>query len=83
MIISAKDAKSRLGEVLDTARAETVTITRHSKPAAKVISPARLEELERFEDHYWLELSRQGEREGSMGIEATKAYIRDVLDAES
>jgi prevent-host-death family protein len=82
MIVTAKDLRDKVREVLDTARSETVIITRHSKPEAAVISAARLEELESFEDRYWLEESRKGRASGSMGVEASEAYLAEIMNAE-
>lgn len=81
--LSSKEAKDKFGVLMDTARREPVTITKHSRPAVVVVSSERYAELEAAEDRYWLELARQGRESGSMGVEASEAYIRSVLDAES
>jgi prevent-host-death family protein len=83
MNISAKEAKDRFGEVIETARTETVTVTRHSKPTVAVISVDRLAELEAIEDRYWLDVSRRGAESGFIGIDKSKAYIEGTLSAES
>jgi prevent-host-death family protein len=51
-IMSAKDAKNAFGLLIDTARAEPVTIEKHGRAVAVVVS---VEEYER--------LSRQGKRD--------------------
>lgn len=43
--MSAKDAKNEFGLLLDTARAEPVTIAKHGRPVAVVLS---VEEYERL-----------------------------------
>jgi prevent-host-death family protein len=43
--ISANDAKARFGELLDTARREAVTIEKHGRPVAVVLSIEDYEEL--------------------------------------
>lgn len=83
MQVSATEAKDRFGEIMAAASDEVVTITKYGRPDKVVISFKRLQELEAIEDRYWLELSRQGEESGSMGVEETKAYIESVLDAQS
>lgn len=44
-IMSAKDAKNAFGLLLDTARAEPVTVAKHGRPVVVVLS---VEEFERF-----------------------------------
>jgi len=83
MQVTAKEAKDRFGEIMSAAGRETVTITKYGRPETAMISVRRLEELEAMEDRYWLELAREGRESGSMGVEASKAYIRSILDAES
>lgn len=43
--VSAKDAKARFGELLDTARREPVTIEKHGRAVAVIISIEDYEEL--------------------------------------
>jgi prevent-host-death family protein len=46
--ISAKDAKNEFGLLLDTARAEPVTIEKHGRPVVVVVS---VEEYDRLLSH--------------------------------
>lgn len=46
--MSAKDAKNEFGFLLDTARAEPVTIEKHGRPVAVVISVEEYERLLTF-----------------------------------
>ena len=43
--ISANEAKARFGQLLDTARREPVTIEKHGRPVAVVISVEDYQEL--------------------------------------
>jgi len=43
--MSANDAKARFGELLDTARREAVTIEKHGRPVAVMLSIEDYEEL--------------------------------------
>ena len=43
--MSAKDAKNGFGRLLDTARAEPVTIEKHGRPVVVVISTEEYERL--------------------------------------
>jgi prevent-host-death family protein len=83
MQVTAKEAKDKFGEIMAAAGHETVTITKYGRPETAMISVKRLDELEAMEDRYWLELARQGRESGSMGVEASEAYIRSILDAEA
>ncbi len=44
--MSANRAKARFGELLDTARREPVTIEKHGRPVAVVLSTEEYEELQ-------------------------------------
>jgi len=46
--MSAKDAKNEFGLLLDTARAEPVTIEKHGRPVAVVVSVEEYERLLTF-----------------------------------
>ena len=46
--MSVSDARGQLPEVIDTARIEAVTLERHGRPVAVVISPDRYEALVAF-----------------------------------
>jgi prevent-host-death family protein len=43
--MSAHDAKARFGQLLDTARREPVTIERHGRPVAVMLSKEEYDEL--------------------------------------
>lgn len=43
--MTSAEAQNRFGQLLDTAQRETVTITRHGRPAAFLVSPREMEEL--------------------------------------
>jgi antitoxin Phd len=43
--MTSVEAQSHFGEMLDTALREPVTITRHGRPVAVVVSPEDLQEL--------------------------------------
>ena len=44
--ISSMDAQNRFGQLLDTVQREPVTITRHGRPAAFIISPRDMQDLQ-------------------------------------
>lgn len=43
--VTSVEAQNRLGQLLDMARREPVTVTRHGRPAAFIVSPQDMEEL--------------------------------------
>jgi prevent-host-death family protein len=43
--ISSAEAQNRFGQLIDMAQRETVSITRHGRPAAFVVSPRDMEDL--------------------------------------
>jgi prevent-host-death family protein len=55
--ISAKDAKYGFGKLIDTARAEPVTVEKHGRPVVVVIS------VEEYERLLAVEYSQKGDAE--------------------
>ena len=43
--VTSAEAQNRFGQLLDMARREPVTVTRHGRPAAFIVSPQDMEEL--------------------------------------
>lgn len=44
--ISAREAKARFGQLLDTARTEPVTIEKHGRPVAVLVSKQEYDEIQ-------------------------------------
>ncbi len=66
--ISSHEAKARFGKLLDTARREAVTIEKHGRAVAVVMSKEEFDDLEamrlehlRFEVHKGMEASSNGD----------------------
>ena len=72
--MSAHDAKARFGQLLDTARREPVTIEKHGRAVAVVISK------EDFDDIEAMKLERL-RAEVQIGIEASRAGDAIEIDA--
>lgn len=81
--ITSKDAQNKFGTMLDTARKEPVTITRHDRPVAVVVSPERYAELEALEDSMWALRARLASEGGFLGEEETKKFIERTLNADA
>ena len=80
--MSANDAKARFGQLLDTARREPVTIEKHGRPVAVVISKEEYDEIEmmklerlRAEAQIGIDQLERGEF-----IEVDKEGLRDLAD---
>lgn len=43
--VTSVEAQNRFGQLLDTAQREPVTVTRHGRPAAFIVSPQDMEAL--------------------------------------
>ena len=79
--VTSKEAKDKFGVLVDTARREPVTITKHSRPAVVVISSERYAELEALEDRVLLAAAKQAETGGFLSAEETVGFLREKMDA--
>ncbi len=43
--VTSVEAQNRFGRLIDMAQRETITVTRHGRPAAFIVSPHDMEEL--------------------------------------
>ncbi len=83
VILTSKEAKEKFGTLVDTARREPVTITKHNRPTVVVISSERYAELEALEDELWLAKAKNAEKKGYLSAEESEAVIQGVLNADS
>ena len=81
--VKSKDAQNKFGSMLDAAQKEPVTITRHDRPVAVVMSPERYAELEALEDSVWAVRARMASEKGLIGKEETREFIERTLNADS
>ncbi|WP_080419700.1 type II toxin-antitoxin system Phd/YefM family antitoxin [Burkholderia ubonensis] len=76
---SARDAKTRFGEVLDEALGHPVGITRHDRLTAYVVSKRDFdgmrERLQELEDQLWLLRADAARVEGFASDEEVKAFL--------
>ncbi len=80
--VSSIDAKARFGELLDSARQAPVTVTRHGRPAAVVLSIA---DYERMRGHGWQRLqdTLDAGRTQAAANGLTDELLDELLDNES
>ncbi|MCX6376362.1 MAG: type II toxin-antitoxin system Phd/YefM family antitoxin [Armatimonadetes bacterium] len=81
--VTSKNAQNKFGAMLDTAQKEPVTITRHDRPVAVVVSPERYAELEALEDSVWALRARMATKSGFLGTEETREFIERTLNADA
>ncbi len=62
--MSARDAKNAFGLLLDTARAEPVSVEKHGRPVVVVLS---VEEFERMRGHVFGPPPRKSDKVGRLG----------------
>jgi len=79
---TARDAKTRFGEVLDEALGRPVGITRHERLTAYVVSKRDFEGLrdrvQELEDQLWLIKANAAREEGFAGDDEVAAFLRDA-----
>ena len=81
---AAKDAKNGFGRLLDTALAEPVTIEKHGRAVAVVLSVEEYRRLEALEDIHWSGMADEAVARGDwLGIEESERLVKDILDAET
>ena len=77
---SARDAKTRFGEVLDEALGRPVGITRHDRLTAYVVSKRDFETLrdrvQELEDKLWLVQAEAARKEGFASADEVAAFLR-------
>lgn len=83
--ITANEAKARFGTVIEQAQREPVTITRHGRPSAVMISAAdfaHIKELfEAVEDQEWLQRAQAAEQDGFCGVKEGQRLFAELRDA--
>ncbi len=81
--VSAKEAQTRFGQLLDRAQKEDVSITRHDRGIAVIVSTERYEEMRRAEDAYWLDRAEKAAQGGFLSPEESVEFLREKIDAAS
>ncbi len=80
--LTSREAKEKFGVLVDTARREPVTITKHSRPTVVVISSERYAELEALEDEVWIKRAKRAQKKGYIGTEESERFIQGILNAQ-
>lgn len=81
-VFSARDAKMRFGELLDTALGHPVGITKHDRLTAYVVSKrdfeAMLANIEDLKDQLWLAKAELARKEGFVGADRVDAIMNQL-----
>jgi len=73
--VSAKDAKNRFGELLEAAQRHPIIVTRNNRPVVKIERYSAKTAFEEMEDKIWGEMALEAEKEGTIGVEATRKLM--------
>jgi len=86
-LFSARDAKMKFGEVLDTALGRPVGITKHDRLTAYIISKFEYESMkeaiEKLEDQLWLMKAEAARSEGYADSKQVSAFIANTRNQDS
>lgn len=84
---SAKDAKARFGELLDTAMGRPVGITKHDRLTAYLVSKLDYEtllaKLQELEDRIWLAEAEKAREEGFVTTETVDALLSKIGNVDN
>jgi prevent-host-death family protein len=81
--IAAKDAKNGFGRMLDAVQREPVTIEKHGRAVAVVLSLEEYQRLEALDDAWWAARAQEVLDQGEwLGPEESERLTRRLLDAE-
>ena len=81
---AATEAKHKFATLLDDARLQPITIERHGRPVAVILSPEEYARLESIEDVLLASRADAVIADGDWaGSEASQQALRDILDVEA
>jgi prevent-host-death family protein len=75
MMVPAREAKNRFGELLEAVQRHPIVITRNNRPVAKLHRFSEKTRFEEMEDQIWGERALKAEKEGSLSVEETKKFM--------
>ena len=80
--ISAKVAKNRFGQLIDSAQKEPIEIQKNGRSVAVVISLEEFRRFETLEDSWWASEAAKAALEGFVGTNQSEALLVDLLNAK-
>lgn len=80
---AAKEAKNGFGRMLDVVQREPVTIEKHGRAVAVILSLEEYQRLEALDDAYWAARAQQVVEAGEwLGPEESEKWLTESRDAE-
>lgn len=83
-VFTARDAKAKFGEVLDTALGRPVGITKHDRLTAYIVSKMQFESMmdtiQKLEDQLWLAKADAARAEGFASANEVSAFLQTTRD---
>lgn len=80
MIFTAKEAKNNFGRLIDEAHVHPVTIEKHGRKVAVLMSARDYEELEAIRDAHWGMAASRAHKKGYVGIRESKKVLEQLID---
>ncbi|MBA3788905.1 type II toxin-antitoxin system Phd/YefM family antitoxin [Patescibacteria group bacterium] len=81
--ISARDAKNRFGELLDSAQRAPVRITKNGRGVAMLLSLDDYQRFEETEDALWAARAEAAHKKGGyLGTNKSEALLKKFIDAK-
>lgn len=77
--MNAREAQSHFSEMMTTVIKEPVTIQKHGRPSAVLISYEEYKKFEQLEDLYWSLRAKQSEEEGYLSSEESTDLLSNIL----
>ncbi|OGG76787.1 hypothetical protein A3B35_03505 [Candidatus Kaiserbacteria bacterium RIFCSPLOWO2_01_FULL_54_24] len=73
--VPAKEAKNRFGELLEAAQRHPILITKNNRVVAEIRRSSERTRFEEMEDKIWGERALKAEKEGYIGVKASKKLM--------
>lgn len=80
LTMRAKDAQAHLGEIISKVSKEPITISKHGKPAAVVVSYDDFRRFQELEDLFWAVRAEEAAMEGFLSVEESEAILSRILE---
>lgn len=80
LLVNAKEAQTRFGEIMVKVNKEPIAISRYGKTAAVVISYEEYQKFQDLEDFYWEIKAKEAEEEGYLSVEESTNILDQILN---
>ena len=81
--VAAKEAKNRFGELLEAAQRHTIIITKNNRDVVEMRRVSERTRFEEMEDKIWGARALRAEKEGTIGVEASRKLMKQILNADT